>query len=94
MCMNGKKDELPWYLRDTAFFIISLIFVPLSLIILMVNSGKIDREILSDRAFIAFLFSLIFVMNFLPRNGFTLTISMLFYLFTGFLLLMKFSKGD
>lgn len=56
--MKNSGKQLPWYLKGAPFFIISFIFVPISLIILMVKSSEMDREVLSDRAFIAFLFSI------------------------------------
>lgn len=92
--MDSKNTRLPWYLRNTPFFIISLVFVPISLIILMVKSKEMEKELLSDRAFMAFLFSIIFVLNLLPKNGVTISISILFYLFTGILLILKFTKED
>jgi len=92
--MKEKKGILPWYLRDTPFFIISFLFAPIALIILMIKSKDIDREVLTDRAFIVALFSVFFIMHFLPRNAFTITISILIFLFTSFMLVLKFGKDE
>ena len=91
ICMKDE-DQLPWYLKSTPFFIISFVFVPISLIILMIKSKDIEREVLSDRAFIAFLFSILFSLKILPYNGFTITIWILLYIFSGILVILKFSK--
>ncbi|VDG96937.1 Uncharacterised protein [Lysinibacillus sphaericus] len=93
MHVYDEKD-LPWYLRDTPFFIISFLFVPISLIILIVKRKQIYRETMSDRLFIAGMFTFLFMLKFLPSNVYTIIIAVLLYLFTGFLLVMKLIITD
>ncbi len=88
------EKDLPWYLRDTPFFIISLLFVPVSLIILMVKRRRLCRETMSNRLFIAGMFSFLFLLKFLPSNVFTIILAVILYLFTGLLLVMKLIISD
>lgn len=88
------EKELPWYLRDRPFFIISFLFVPISLIILIAKRKQIYKETMSDRLFIAGMFTFLFMLKFLPSNVYTIIIAVLLYLFTGFLLVMKLIITD
>lgn len=83
------EQDLPWYLRYTPFFIISLLFAPAALIILFMERKKLYREIMSDRLFISGLFMLFFMLKILPKNIYTIIISVLLYIFTGLLLVIK-----
>lgn len=86
---TDNEKQLPWYLKNTPFFIISALVAPVAIIILLLNYRKCDKDQFSNRLFIAILLLIPFILYFLPKNLFTFFIAIIFYLFTGFLLLLK-----
>lgn len=89
LTIEEREAILPWYLKRgwSTFFV--FVCAPIELIILLFNLNKMDKETKSDRFFWVVLFGGLWLLNFAPRNLFTIFIAFGFFALSTLLLFMK-----
>lgn len=89
LTFEEREQNLPWYLKQGWSIFLAFVCAPIALIILLFHIKKMDNDTKWNRFFWVAMFGGLWLLNFLPRNLFTMFIAFGFFAFTALLLFIK-----